>query len=108
AWHGSSRQTQPVSARTMATGVVFSRTFAGGYFEGLAGFGALLPAQFVHEVLEARRKTRPLGTQALLQVFTHRFADRPARVAVDCLGAVAILHEFRLDSARIVGTGSSP
>jgi hypothetical protein len=47
------------------------------------------PAQFVHEILEARGQARRFGAEALLQRFTDALADRPAGRAIDRMAAIA-------------------
>jgi hypothetical protein len=63
------------------------------------------PAQFVHEILEARGQARRFGAEALLQRLTDALADRPAGRAVNrmaAFAAVPIHDEFRLFPGRSV------
>ena len=48
-----------------------------------AGSFAVAPAQFVHQVLEARGQAGNFGAQALLQPFAHGVADRAAGPVID-------------------------
>lgn len=50
---------------------------------------AVAPAQFVHQLLEARRQAGKFGAQALLQPFAHGVADRPAGSVIDGFAAVS-------------------
>jgi hypothetical protein len=66
-----------------------------------ATFLAVPPAQFVHQVPEARGQARIFGTQVLLQPFAYRVADRPAGLVINRFAAVvdsAVHEEFRLAS----------
>jgi hypothetical protein len=53
-----------------------------------AGVLFVAPAQFVHEMLEVRGKTRRIGPKALLQPFAHGIADRSARLVIHPFAAV--------------------
>ena len=54
-----------------------------------AGSIAVPPAQFIHQVLEARGQVQDVGTQALLQPFAYGVADRPAGLVVKRFDAVS-------------------
>ena len=49
----------------------------------LAKLLAVPPAQFIHQVLEARGQARNLGAKAQLQPFAHGVADRPAGLVIE-------------------------